>query len=808
MAALTLVDLLSVRVIETSVRDTRKFMGADFLVRSWREPPIEMRTELETLLARDEGSKLIEQKSLFASATTATNEVFNFSLSGSEPGFPLYGALIIETGQGKIDRPEIQSGQIFVDQGMKARGVKLGDPLRLGTLSLTVAGFIIEEPQSVNFLSSLGYRAIVSLVDLLKSGLIVVGARVSHRFLMKTRLTDKELRDPFRKKFPDKHWRLISVRQGTEQVARLTGILTTILVYFAVLGSLMGSLTAYFLFRIRIRKKLPELLTLKCLGLREESILTVNLVLFTFLALFGVLSGFLLGLAIEGYLVDVARQWFGTELAQERPWIPTFLRVLSVALLSVLWSTYFPLREVLQVPVNQIFSGNIEGDTSDRSLKTYQGLALVLLSFLFVVLFSSSFRQALLTHASLLFSVGAAFAFVEVILFVLKKIWRSKNGLLSFLLSRGILRHPLRTRIILVSLILGLVVAETSFFLSNSLRTQIEVARAHRSADLVLLVPDESQQASVEALRSEGLDLTWLPYSQARVYTQAGEPVREIRNEGGPQDEDEIGIREYFLNYRSEKDPRVVGEEVEGGRSIFGKPEPDVVRLSLEKKFSERVGLTKGDRLRIEIGGIPLEARIDSLRVINWFNFNPNFFIVAAVEDLEGAPRAWFGLSKIQGENIQEWQSRIVAKSPQTIALDSRAIAQKVIEILNKVDAAVYWVSIFLLLTLMVLIWGVTSGRLLDWPHEHLLFQSMGMRLGTQRQLLLMELLVLWVLALVVSLALSMVVAHTMSLYYFQFPMWWPSFSKWMQAIAGIVCLLGLSLFSLRRGLSDLGRTN
>ncbi len=808
MAALTLVDLFSARILETTARDTRKFMGADFMIRSWREPPESMRAQLESLLGEDADSQVIAQKSLFVSATRASDEVFNLNLSGVESGFPLYGDLIVQTEKGEQERPEIPSGAVFVDQSLKARGVALGESLRIGGKNFQIAGFIKDEPQSTGFLGSLGYRALIRLSDLMNAGLVIPGARVNHRFLIKTQLSEEIFRSGFRREFPDKHWRLISVREGTEQVARVTGILTTILVYFAVLASLMGSLTAYFLFRIRIRKKLPELLTLKCLGVRERSIIAVNLSLFSLLAFIGVLTGFLLGLAVENYLVDLARGLLGTELSETRPWFPTLLRVSCVALLAVFWSTYFPLREVLRVPVNSVFSGNGEVARDSKQNRLFQGIILALLSFAFVFFFSAGLRQSLITYGSLLGSVLLAFVLVEAVMRLLQKFWNPESSLLPFLLSRGLLRHGLRSRIILVSLVIGLVVGGTAFLLSNSLRSQITVARENRTADLVMIVPDEEQRDILNIMeKEEAMSIQWIPYTQARVYRPTGEALRERREEDsrdGARDEPEEDgrVREYFVNYRSETAALVPGEELVLGESLFGKKTESVVRLSMDQRFADRIGMKVNDRLRVEIGGVSVDARIDSLRKINWFNFNPNFFIVVAEEDLEGAPRAWFGLSRIQQGSVEEWQNRVVALSPQSIAFDSRAIADKVLDVLNKVDAAVFWVGVFLMLTLLVLLWGISSGRLLDWPGEKMLFDSLGIRSVIQRRLLVAELLVLWGFALAISIGLSAAGAQFLSIQYFKFPLWWPSVSGLIGAALVVLGLVGLSLLSLRSGLA------
>jgi putative ABC transport system permease protein len=279
--------------------------------------------------------------------------------------------------------------------------------------------------------------------------------------------------------------------------------------------------------------------------------------------------------------------------------------------------------------------------------------------------------------------------------------------------------------------------------------------------------------------------------------------VREIRREESTDSEesDEIGIREYFVNYRNAAEGLVAGESMLSASSLYGAPEKDIVRLSLEKEFAKRIDASVGQRLTLELGGVPLHGRVDSLREVNWFNFNPNFFILASGEDLEGAPRSWIGLARISTPEVSALQAKFVSAAPQTVSLDSRAIAAKVSEILDKVDAAIFWVGIFLLLTLVVLVWGIGAGRLLDWPQENLLFRSMGLSVSKQKQLLILELLVIWAMAAVFSLILSCVMSWVLSRELFKFPLWWPGAMGWMRLVAGIILMALFSLFSLGRGL-------
>ena len=59
--------------------------------------------------------------------------------------------------------------------------------------------------------------------------------------------------------------------------------------------------------------------------------------------------------------------------------------------------------------------------------------------------------------------------------------------------------------------------------------------------------------------------------------------------------------------------------------------------------MAETLGLKLGDTLRFDIGGMPDEARITSLRKVDWGSMRANFFVMYPVAQLADVPVTYMG---------------------------------------------------------------------------------------------------------------------------------------------------------------------
>src|SRR5207344_3421923 len=63
--------------------------------------------------------------------------------------------------------------------------------------------------------------------------------------------------------------------------------------------------------------------------------------------------------------------------------------------------------------------------------------------------------------------------------------------------------------------------------------------------------------------------------------------------------------------------------------------------LSVEQDIAETLGWKLGDRIAFNVAGQRYEARITSLRKVEWESFQPNFFVIGSPGSLAGLPTSY-----------------------------------------------------------------------------------------------------------------------------------------------------------------------
>ena len=63
--------------------------------------------------------------------------------------------------------------------------------------------------------------------------------------------------------------------------------------------------------------------------------------------------------------------------------------------------------------------------------------------------------------------------------------------------------------------------------------------------------------------------------------------------------------------------------------------------MSVEAELAESLQLKLGDQLSFTIGGLTRDARVTSLREVNWDSFQPNFYMIFEPDTLQGMPATY-----------------------------------------------------------------------------------------------------------------------------------------------------------------------
>jgi putative ABC transport system permease protein len=452
------------------------------------------------------------------------------------------------------------------------------------------------------------------------------------------------------------------------------------------------------------------------LGAKKNSILQAALLNSLQVAILGSLMGVLLGLGLESYLAYLAKTRFDVELGTVS-WLPAFGWGFLLSFLCVGVSVLLPLREILRVPVSQA----IRQDESQGTLLNYKDALIGLgVAILIIFLVGPAWKMSLTILVGVSLAVILLFVTGNVLLRAFSRFqfsFAARHASLQLERKKG------RTQLLIVTFGLSLFFLFLILFLGKSIRSQIDQIN---NSDFPNVFAINLGPESKEKLASIIPQAMFTSTAQARVVEIKGKEIVEgvVPEEG----EDRFYLtREYVVTKRSELSK---GEELLAGKTLFGPSSPGIYQVSLEESFAKQFQLKVGDELKIDLAGVRLSAVMSSVRKVNWFNFQPNFFIVFHPSEIEGAPMNFVATARVPKEKITFYQAEVAKNIPQATLVDGDALASRLLKIINQLSTAVYAVTLFSLLSCFFVFVGIFLARRVELLREVSLWRCLGLRNG------------------------------------------------------------------------------
>ncbi|QCK84942.1 FtsX-like permease family protein [Phreatobacter aquaticus] len=556
--------------------------------------------------------------------------------------YPLIGTLGIEPAGTAADLLAMKDGRYgaLVESALLARlDLKVGDPLILGELTLTIKGVLRQEPDRLAGGIGFGPRLMISLDALRTSGLIQPGSLI--RWLYQLRLDqrlagDTEVRRvvaDMRTRFPeagfDVRTRMNASPQLATQVERFSQFLTLV----GLTALLVGGVGVANAVASLVDRKRDDIATLKALGATGGTVFIATLTQIGGLALLATLIGLAAGAALPSLIVGaigtriplpIATGLYPGELATAAGY------GLLVALAFALW----PLGKAHDVPVSALFRDTVDADGRLPRWR-YLVATAAALGALVVLSVVASFNPRL----ALMFMLGAAGIFVTLrlvafaIMAVARRLPHPRHTGLR--LAIGNLHRPgALTPAVVLSLGLGLTLLAVIGLVDSSFRRQIESALPARAPAFFFVDIANSEVPRFDAFiaaRAGEAKLERVPMLRGRFVRLGGRPVEEIR---AREDIRWALSGDRGITYASELPPN--SELVEGQWWPADYAGPPLV--SFDQRMGAGFGLKIGDEVTVNVLGRNITAKIANFRAIHWDNLGINFIVVFSPNTFRSAP--------------------------------------------------------------------------------------------------------------------------------------------------------------------------
>lgn len=150
------------------------------------------------------------------------------------------------------------------------------------------------------------------------------------------------------------------------------------------------------------------------------------------------------------------------------------------------------------------------------------------------------------------------------------------------------------------------------------------------------------------------------------------------------------------------------------------------------RKVLPRPWAWAGDTLRFDIGGEQSEARITSLRKVDWSSMRANFFVIYPVQHLDNVAVTY--LAAYRAPDIKGFDNALVNEFPNITNVDLSSTLAQVQQVMDQVIRAVEFLFGFTLVAGLVVLFASVTGTREERAREYAIMRAVGARSGLLQQ--------------------------------------------------------------------------
>ncbi len=791
VAALTSVGFFADRLQGGLARDALQLLGGDVVLVSDAPTPAAFAQQAQALGLQTATS--MGFPTMARAPEAQGGGVKLVALKSVQPGYPLRGNMQVADAPGAAPyatREIPAQGEVWVDaQLLEALDLAMGDFLLLGDAQLRIGRLITLEPDRGGGFTGFAPRAMLNAADMAATGLVQPASRIAYRFAVAgapsavqafSRWAALQVQEP-----GVRGVRLESLDSGRPEMKQTLERAQKFLNLVALLAALLSAVAVALAARGFAASHLDASALLRVLGQSQRTIALSYTFEFVLVGLFASVLGVALGFAVHYVFVLLLAGLVSSALPAASLW-PAALG-LGVGLTLLLAFGLPPVLQLAQVPPLRVMRRDV-GALRPASLAV---LALGISGFAALLLVvSSDLKLGLIAVGGF---AGAVLLFAALAWAAVQVLRRSVNETRAprwlVLATRQIAARPAYAVVQVSSLAVGLLALVLLVLLRTDLLASWRQATpADAPNRFVINVQPDQSEAFQQALRRAGVaQYDWYPMIRGRLVAVNGKPV------GAADYTDDraqrLIEREFNLSTAVEvpsHNPVVAGRWTPN----------EVGAISMEDGIATTLGLKLGDELRFDIGGVTKDARITSLRKVDWGSMRANFFAMYPVAHLDGVAITY--LAAFHAPDKADFDNALVQQFPNITSVDMAATLAQVQSVLDQVIKAVEFLFAFTLASGLVVLFAAVTATREERAREYAIMRALGARASLLRQVQRAELAGVGLLAGFLASVVAMGVGWALAHYVFDFT--WTA-SLWVPLVgsaAGAVLALLAGWWGLR----------
>lgn len=731
--AVTAVGYLSQRLEHALERQSSTLLAADLVLESTAEQDVFWQDR-----ARSLGLSVAHTRELRSMVQSRQGFLLS-EIKAVDATYPLRGRLewqgLTDSSRPVTSIPE--PGTVWLDHQLRLRlQAQPGDSVRVGDLTLRIAGVLTHEPDRGMELFSIAPRLLMNLEDLPRTGLMQPGSLLKYRWLFAGEddavATLKQQLAAVLK--PGERLLHGSEAQPELRLALRKG--AQFLNLAALVSLLLAAAAIALAAHLHAMKSWPAAALLKCLGAGPRQIIHGFIAEMLLLGVLASCVGVLGGLFLQELLIQVAH---GLLLEQLPP--PTLapgIQGFITGLAMLLGFSLPPVWRIREVPPLRVLRSNLDPPATRQC----SGYVLAMLIPLGIMAWQLGEIRLLAWVLAGLTLILAILGFCAWGLILGLRRWPPRSHLAWRFGLANIQRRAALSVLQIMALGLGILALLVLSLVRDDLLHHWRKSLPAATPNFFLVNVQPGQQESIEQTLAElgVLRPTWFPMIRGRLVNRNGQPIRaEDFTDARAQ---RLLRREFNLTWmdRLPDDNRITAGQ------FWDTATSNPAQWSVEAGLAQTLSLNLGDTLVFQLPGDTLEAKITSLRTVEWGSFHPNFFVVAPPGILD--PRSVSYLCSI---HVPPWQQErldtLIQSHPNITVVDVDDVLSRVRDILARMAQTVEIIVLFTVLLGGVILWTAIQTTREERQQEMALLRALGASRRQLRQVVWAEFLALGGLA-------------------------------------------------------------
>ena len=676
--------------------------------------------------------------------------------SGAVPGlieikaidqaYPMVGALETASGISIVEalRKDGTHWGVLVEESLLKRlNARQGSLLAIGNGEYRINGILTAEPDRIGTGFPVGPRVLMAEPALMASGLVQPGSLIRWHMRVKlpgdpTEADVKRIVSEVKTVAPDAGWRIRDRANAAPRLKRFVGRITLFFTFIALAALITGGVGVAGSVRTYLDGRRNTIAILKCLGLSGRRVYQIYFLQILLLTLMGVAAGLAIGALIPVVLAEGLKDLSPLPLEAAVEAAPLAYAALSgvfIALIFALW----PLGRARDIPPTALFRDAIAPERQHARLSDAAAIVLlVALLCALVILGVAEQRLAILFVLGSLICFGALAALSRGLIVLARKAPSSLRP--EFRLGIGALYRPgAHTPGAILALGMGLTLTAALAQIDLNLTTQLSARLPDRAPAFFFagVRPAQLEAFKAKVSSAPGVDkVESVPMLRGRITSLKGIEVEKFPK---PSEARWVLSGDRGITY-AETIPR--GSSLAEGE-WWDKDYTGPALVSFSEKEARALSLKPGDSITVNVMGRDLEAKIASLRKVDWTSLGINFVMVFSPNSLKGAPHTHLATAAVVPEKEDNLLREIAGNWPNVTALRVREALGKVNSMLAQFMTAVRLASLVTIIAGALVLAGAIAAGLQARIYEAAILKATGV---TRRQLMvsyLMEFLLL-----------------------------------------------------------------